>query len=182
MVAKRFKYFAVLLLMAWGMAACEPETPECYEPDHITTNLNFIKKQVDTVHIVDSTTGMSRDSLVITFPDTFMKSPSAYSLQNSNNVSIMAQPNSASVAVLMNPDSNAIAYRVQYDSTVFEADTITIYYKPSLHFISNACGYTYYYRIDSVNGTRNVLDSVFILNDAVTNEASTRHIGLYFFQ
>lgn len=178
----RLKYLAGLLLIISGLAACEPEAPECYEPDHITTNLNFIKKQVDTVHLVDSTTGMSRDSLVITFPDTLMKSPRAFSLNSTNNVSIIAQPNSGSVAVLMNPDSNAIAYRVQYDSTVFDADTITIYYKPSLHFISNACGYTYYYHIDSVNGTRNVLDSVFILNDAVTNEASTRHIGLYFFQ
>ncbi len=178
----RFKYIAGLLLLAAVFSACEPDEPECYEPDNIATNLNFIKKQVDTVHIVDSVTGMSRDSFVITFPDTLMRSPRAFSLNYSNGINIIAQPNSGGIAVLMNPDSNVIAYRVQYDSTAFEADTITIFYQASLHFISNACGYTYYYHIDSVTGTRNVLDSVFILNDAVTNEASTRHVGLYFFQ
>ncbi len=74
-------------------------------------------------------------------------------------------------------------YRLVFDtSQVNTADTVTFYYTSSVHFISNSCGYTNYYNLDSVHSTKNVLDSISVVNPAVTNNQTlqAKHVLLYF--
>lgn len=49
------------------------------------------------------------------------------------------------------------------------ADTITIDYSSEPKFISEECGALYVYRIEAVNHTRQLIDSVAVLDSTVTN-------------
>lgn len=58
-------------------------------------------------------------------------------------------------------------------------DTLVFYHRRNLHFISNACGYTYYFDLDSVHSTKNNIDSLRIMNPEVTNNVNTNHLQIY---
>ena len=167
--------------MALFIQSCESEQPECYQPTVVTSNISFVRKRVDTFPIVDSSTGIPRDSLAISYPDSFMIAPRAALLNDSLNLTINTSGRTSVIATILNPDVNQVSYSLQYDTNVALLDTVQIFYRSSLKFISNSCGYTYFFNIDSVKSTKHVADSIFIFKPAVTNDASVRHIGLYFF-
>ncbi len=50
-----------------------------------------------------------------------------------------------------------------------ETDTIRFLYSRELHLISMECGFTTYYYIESIDNTSNVIDSVSVVNEKVTN-------------
>jgi len=85
------------------------------------------------------------------------------------------------ISVPLNPAKESMRYQLQFDSTVAAYDTLTFFYRPVLHFVSNACGYTYYYTVDSVHFTTNGLDSVVYEQRSITNEAGKSNIRFYFF-
>lgn len=66
------------------------------------------------------------------------------------------------------------------DSAIGLQDTLTFYYQRQLHFLSNACGYTHYYYIDSVKTTRNAIDSVQIERADITNDANVENLKIIF--
>ena len=51
-------------------------------------------------------------------------------------------------------------------------DTISFFYSPVLYFISQACGFTYHYRVDSVQSTNNVIDTILINSDLITTKGN----------
>lgn len=58
-------------------------------------------------------------------------------------------------------------------------DTISFYYHRNLTFLSNACGFTYFYELTSVVTTHNIIDSATITNTSVNNNAQTSHLQVY---
>ena len=66
------------------------------------------------------------------------------------------------------------------DSAFANQDTLTFYYQRQLYFLSNACGYTYYYFIDSVRTTRNAIDSVRLNRSDITNDANVENLKIIF--
>ena len=58
-------------------------------------------------------------------------------------------------------------------------DTITMFYDSYPHLVSIECGYTYYFTIDSVIYSRNLVDTVMIRNPFVTT-ANEENIRIYY--
>lgn len=103
------------------------------------------------------------------------------SLNMPQNLIVYGAPVNNYVGFPFNPDSGRILYALQYDSTRALRDTLTYFYHSSVHFISNACGFTHFYHIDSMEATRHLIDSFAINERDVTDKASDRHVTLYFF-
>lgn len=71
-------------------------------------------------------------------------------------------------------------WTLQPDSAIAIKDTLSFYYQRQLHFLSNACGYTYFYHLDSVSTTRNAIDSVRLEAADITNNANVENVKLIF--
>jgi hypothetical protein len=69
---------------------------------------------------------------------------------------------------------------IRPDSAFLLEDTFTIYYQRQLRFLSNSCGYTNYYNLDSIHFTRHALDSARINHADVTTDANVEHLKLFY--
>ena len=94
-----------------------------------------------------------------------------YGTPNVGKFSIYLSPQADSVRWLILPDTSA---------AITTADTLTFYYDKSLHFLSTACGYTYFYNLHSVHTTNHSIDSVVITNYNVNSDASKEHLKIYY--
>jgi predicted nucleic-acid-binding Zn-ribbon protein len=163
-------------LILAGLASCESKDPECYEPINVTAKSVF--KIRDSIAIVDSLT--KRDTILVTYRDSIMRSPAMYSIDVDSQYNLLGY-NSSVLGVPLNPATDSMRYIIKTDTAAAVSDTISFYYRPVLHFISNNCGYTYYYTLDSVHLTKNALDSFSMTSTNVNNEGKTEHVMLYFF-
>jgi hypothetical protein len=157
-------------------AACN-NSNDCYEPIDVSARWNF-KTERMMIRKVDSGTANERDTMIFEFYDTALFNVRATMLDVSQNITFYDQ--NGSVYPLLNPDTNVQRYAIQFDSAQVGFDTFTLFYNTNLHFISNACGYTFFYNIDSISTTRHVIDSFWINDAAVTNEAGKVNLSLFF--
>lgn len=58
-------------------------------------------------------------------------------------------------------------------------DTLTFVYQRQLTFVSNACGYSHFFNLDTVFSTNHTVDSASILNRSVTNNVNTNHVQVF---
>ena len=63
----------------------------------------------------------------------------------------------------------SVDWVIDYNVEGIEPDTLTIAYTPQLQFVSRDCGAMYFFRINSVNYTRHVIDDVVITDSLITN-------------
>jgi hypothetical protein len=85
--------------------------------------------------------------------------------------------------VPLSPQADSCRYVLQSDTSagVDLLDTLTFRYSRRTHFLSNACGYTYFFTLDTVVATSNALDSVRLTSTLdVTNEADAEHIRIFY--
>lgn len=82
--------------------------------------------------------------------------------------------------VYLSPLQDTCRYYIQPDSAVSLMDTLTFRYTRRLQFLSNACGYAYFFNLQQVLFTKHMIDSVRINNFDVTNNASIEHLRVYF--
>lgn len=157
------------------MASCNPDTQECYVPKTVTAQIGFTI--IDTVFAKDQ---LGRDSIYVRVIDTPLNYPSLRSLDNDTVIRFMGVFKGTQLPIMFNPETDQIRYQFQPDSTKPVYDTVTLHYDHNYHFISNACGYTYYYNIKNVEITHNLLDSVRINAPEVTQSAQNKHVILYF--
>ena len=120
------------------------------------------------------------DSTIVSYRDTLLPRAKMVTIDD-NQFAFYPFGSASRVSVALNPETKDLSYQLQFDSTIAAYDTLTFFYRPVLHFISNACGYTYYYSIDSVHFTTNELDSIAYNDRNVTNEAGKTNIRFYFF-
>lgn len=178
--------FIVLGLCSMGLISCEKDEPECYQPVNVTAISAFVVR--DSVRKIDtlptSTPGniITRDTYYISFRDSPLINPGMYTLDVTPAYRIVGDESESVLPTPLNPGKDSMRYRILFDTAVSaNADTLTFFYTSSVHFISNNCGYTNYFNIDSVHITKNVLDSVAVFKREVTSDQSTRNILLYFF-
>jgi len=88
-------------------------------------------------------------------------------------------PGGSSFTLSLSPVADSAQWIFATDTIGVVPDTITFRYERQLHFISNACGYTYYYTINSVTATGHSLDSAVIKDRSVNSNANTVHTELY---
>lgn len=58
-------------------------------------------------------------------------------------------------------------------------DTLTFRYGRNQFFVSNACGFTYFFNLSSVSTTHQFIDSIRIINSNVTNNVNAGNLQIY---
>jgi hypothetical protein len=178
------KDFKLLLILFAGLiliASCESKDPECYQPTMVQAlcKFKFRDTQIVEVQVGNDTNNLILDTIDI-FPDSAMNSPQMRIIGESKDVLIQGARYDKTLRVLFNYSKDSIRYTFRTDSTSTLFDTITFYYEPSVHFISNNCGYNYFYQIQNVKHTTHMLDSFAIPNSNVTDDAQTENVQFYF--
>lgn len=159
-------------------AACKPEDPDCYQSLIVLNYTQFKTRYEDTIRVrIDSNSSVL--DTVIKFRDSIMNFPAMYVLDEDTAYAVLGRE----ITMLpspFNPAKNSIRYKFTTDTTADLFDTLTFYYTSTPHFINNSCGYTYYYNVDSVKTTNNMLDSSSIANPALTDKNKEANVIFYF--
>lgn len=178
------KDFKLLLILFAGLiiiASCESKEPDCYQPTivQVLCKFKFRDTQIVPVPVGSDTNNVINDTIDI-FPDSAMNAPQMRIIGESNDILIQGARGDKSLRILLNYSKDSIRYTFRTDTTSNVFDTITFYYEPSLHFISNNCGYNYFYNIQKVAHTTHMIDSFAIPNGNVTDDAKTENVQFYF--
>jgi hypothetical protein len=168
------------MLLLFTLAACEKGEPDCYQSNSVMAYLQF--KSKDSVHIDSLRNDTLIDTIIISYPDTTLKAPMLMSLDQPKTFLAYGNINLPYMGIPLNPETDSIRYALQYDTATADYDTITYYYQTTTHFISNNCGFTNYFSLDSIHVTQHFVDSFALIKNEVTSEASNRNIYLYFFK
>ncbi len=80
------------------------------------------------------------------------------------------------VSLPLNPSSSSCTFAIVNGG---RADTIEIFYKSSLEFLSLACGYRYLHELEEIYNTRNDIKDIFILNKSV-NPGDEENVQIFF--
>ena len=159
--------FMALCCIAW--ASCKQERAICLTPK----TANFT---VETMHIT-----FAGDTA---FVDTALASARFVNLPR---VDTLISSQASTFTISLSPDTPYCQWLFKSDTLKTVYDTLTMFYKRNLQFLSNACGYTFFYNLDSVHCTHYSLqtpqfsiDSVHIVNPSVTNNANTtKNLRIY---
>ena len=152
----------VLCLSMIVVYSCEKNEPECYVPVNILTRNRFVVKEeirYDSTRNEDSII-IQVDTTVVSFRDTGLKAPAMYTIDLPRNLISFGGNNASVIGIPLEPEIPKLRYVLQYDTAVASFDTITYFYKTKNFFISNACGFTNTFYIDSIHITKNTLDSI----------------------
>ncbi len=74
--------------------------------------------------------------------------------------------------------TTAVIYPDSANLNIF--DTLHIYYKSTINFVSKECGYNYFYDIDSVTSNAKHIKKINVLNTAVTNKTNVIHFEMVY--
>src|SRR5690606_13610136 len=117
-----------------------------------------------------------------TYRDSSMVAPALQSFTYDTNYTTIGVRGDNFVQFSLDPDLSNMQYKIiPNTASMEECDTINIMYSSHLFFISNDCGYTYNYNIESVSITNHYIDSIAISNKEITTEGNKKHIRLFFF-
>lgn len=185
-LSKSQKYTLLKLLIVtvgfFSLHACKTKAQDCYQSVIVLNYASFKARdlQIDTIRSSDSTTILI-DTVPI-FNDTSLIKPAFTYIQNSASDSFVSIVDSAinTLGAPLNPATDSIRYSFKSDISSNVADTITFYYTPTIHFINNSCGYTYYYNLQNVKITTHMLDSFAIINSVVSG-SNTNGSNVYFY-
>ncbi len=150
-----------LIMVAW--AGCTTERQPCLTPKTASLNLVCMHLPTDTATL---------------FIDTAIPSAVFIALTKTKEVGTIF-PLQSNFTLSLSPDTTFCQWRFTTDSTNTKYDTLSFYYQRNLQFLSNACGYAYFYTLDSVRTTHLIIDSLLITNTSVTNNVNTQHLQVY---
>lgn len=169
---RNHKYLLVFLpiyCLVW--AACTQQRKPCLTP-------KIAGLTIESMHFTTDTSTV--------FVDTALVTAEFVPLTNSALVGLLF-PQGSAFTISLSPDTISCKWLFRTDTTIATFDTLTFYYKKQLQFLSNACGYTYFYVLDTVTTThyslqtpQYAIDSVHITNPGVTNNANaTKNIQVF---
>lgn len=171
---------ALLFVLSVIASSCTQQRPPCVEP--ILVSLRF---SVLSTHW-DSAIGGR-----VTF-DTILPYATLGTVGAAQNT-IYYFGSTAQFSLLLNPNKDSCTWFLSQDSGRIPVDTITFHYSRALQFLSNACGYTYYFNLTTTPTTPNLqnnivlnpfdtlhkIDSITIENAGVTNNVNVEHLKIY---
>jgi hypothetical protein len=153
----------ILLFTLFIISSCSVDRDPCLLPK--TTSLRVGSYKIDTSgNKVDSV--LAKPIWIALRPDSLIGS---------------IYYSSAKFSLLLSSIHDSCRYILQPDSATASFDTLTFFYDRQLQFLSNACGYTYYFNLKSIRSTYNNIDSVKLTNPEVNTNANTaEHVQIYF--
>ena len=159
------KYFPFILFAFSGLwLACTQTRDPCLTPKIASFN-------VETMHLLTDTSTV--------FADTALPAAVFIPLARVDSNAGTIFPQQSDFTISLSPDSNVCRWQFTTDSFAFALDTLTFYYQRNQQFISNACGFTYFYTLDSVHTTKHNIDSAHITNTSVTNNVNTKQLQIF---
>jgi len=161
------KYFTAVLIAACCIvwAACTQTKLPCLTPTIAGLNIECVHLTIDT-------------SLLTA--DTALPAAIFIAITDSGKKEVIDSLYNSLFTITLSPKDTICRWMVATDtlrSSLF--DTLTFTYQRNLTFLSNACGFTYFYTLDSVHTSHFNIDSAVISNASVTNDVNTEHVKLY---
>lgn len=77
-------------------------------------------------------------------------------------------------------DSDKLIFMFKGEDTGAVYDTVAVSKSNEPHFESTDCAASYFHTVSGIVHTCNVIDSISIVNNYVTNDANTTHFNVYF--
>ena len=178
-----FLKLLIVTISFFSLHSCKTKDQDCFQSVIVLNYASFKARDIvlDTIHSADSVT-YKVDTAVL-FVDTPLNTPEFTYIQSSASDSFfrLVAYGASVLAAPLNPQQDSIRYRFRSDTASTSADTVTFYYSPTIHFINNSCGYTYYYNLENVKTTMHMLDSAAIINKLVSGSNSTAsNVNFYF--
>ena len=165
MIRQRHILLFCFILISSTWIACKRERDPCLQPTTIPLRFGTYRS-ADTGSVgVDSSLANALVGLVDT--------PFSYQFKGTSKFSIFLSPKKKSLQWYIIPDSSQWA-------NPFQRDTVTFFYEPKLHFLSEGCGFVYFYNLTNVATTHYVIDSLIIKNYDVTTEANIEHVKIFY--
>jgi hypothetical protein len=154
-------------LIGWGsvalcLAACQKESQRspCLEPKNAALRIHF-SQRVDT-----------------TIRDSAVRSPILIPIGGTGSLRY-TRP-TADVQLYLSPQQDACLYALRPDSNSAIADTLSFGYTRQLRFISDACGYSTNFSLETATTSNRFIDSIRIRNTVVDNNInSPAHVQIY---
>jgi hypothetical protein len=161
--------FALLLPVIAVLAGCTQDRLPCLQPtiQHVLAGM---------YHASDS-------AGIITISSINLPSPEIGTIGAKNNQMLYYGLNSAghTYALGLSANADSCTYFIKPDTgSVSVFDTLSFYYQPQLYFLSNACGYTYFYNLNHVTTTNHNIDSVILETNLVSTNVNVEHLKIYF--
>lgn len=150
------------MILLWA-ASCTQTRQPCLTPKTASLILQTMHLPVDTSTIFIDTALTSAVFLPIT----------------THSSSGIIYPLGSSFTISLSPDSTICKWAFATDTPATVFDTFTFYYQRRLQFLSNACGYTDFYTLDSVHTTHTFIDSLHLINTNVTNNVNITHVQVF---
>ena len=166
---RRYRYLSgiIALCIIWG--ACKQQRQTCLTP-------KIASLIVETMHKISDTGTV--------FYDTVLPAAEFAPLTNPDSIQVFLSAQASSFTLSLSPDHDTCQWLFRADTVGNNPraalfDTITFYYQRKLQFLSNACGYTNFYNLDSIYTSHFNIDSVHIINASVTNNVNTKHVQIF---
>lgn len=158
--------YALVCMTICGLlwSACTQDRQPCLTPKTANLILYSKHKTSDTATV---------------FSDTLLPSAQFKALTPAGEKGFLYLGQNQKFSIPLSHDTGSCVWLFRPDTIGTTFDTITFYYRPHAEFLSNACGYTYFHTLDSVRARGGIIDSVHILDKAVTNNVNTTHLYLY---
>lgn len=105
----------------------------------------------------------------------------AFILFGGDTLYIQVLKKSANLAFPLSQKSDSVTFYFIADSSNIipgKIDTISLFYQRELQFISAACGFQTFYKINQVNYSQQVIDSIAIATSEVNTDLNTEHLKI----
>ena len=161
-MTKRTNFFFFTLVLG-VIASCSVDRDPCLLPKNTSMRLG-------TYQLVDT------NNAVI---DSFLPKPIWIAIDSNRGIQFL--DNSSKFSLQLSSITDSCRYTLQPDSAIASYDTLTFYYERRLQFLSNSCGYTYFFLLKNIRTTLNNIDSVKLTNPEVNSDANTQeHVQIFF--
>ena len=154
----------IIMLLGSIFLSCQQERNPCLLPTAVNLRLKSISK------FTKADTNFNRFNLIAVDGDTLK-----YLYFGQNNI--------ARFSLRLSPQHDSCRYIIQADSSLGLYDTLAFYYARKLQYISDGCGYTYFFDLNKIIHTQHQIDSIAIINSEVNTNANTNpleHVQIYF--
>ena len=157
------------IVFTWLAASCTQERQPCLTPKIASLNIRFVHFTSDT-----ATANFNNAQ------DTGLPHAQFVAMTGSGLEGRQYTVPTAFFTISLSPVADSCQWMVRADTVSTRPyDTMTFYYQRQVTFLSNACGFTNFYSLDSVHTTHSSIDSVILTNRSVTNDVNTRQLKIY---
>lgn len=113
--------------------------------------------------------------------DSLLPSPMFVAIAQDSLKGLRFQDRTSKFSLTLANHTDSCQYLLIPDSSIGTIDTLTFHYQRRIQFLSNSCGYTFFYQLTNLLSTHHNIDSVIIKNDQINNDAnSPEHVQIYF--